>query len=279
MHYHHLLTSPQVNLTALYFNMENEKVRNGRYARNSVLIGPSIVDCFNFEFAFDTTTSEQPSSSTSTWPILFFFSIVLALVTLVIESMWIRESLLRRFRLWNTTTSTSTTPSLLLPYNITLLVALLCAKVWNYTMSNHQIEFQNHYHDDDTDFGSIDTNINNTRFVVYRAVLNGVSRIFFVDGIVTGILILIGVGLCSRIIAISLICGSFVSSFVLGYLVFEESYDYLNYGYAGFNPALCTAGIFFYFVPSYKLIGLSLIVAIISTVIVSGSIDVLLRIM
>ena len=120
--------------------MENEKVRNGRYARNSVLIGPSIVDCFNFEFAFDTTTS-GPSSSTSTWPILFFFSIVLALVTLVIESIWIRESLLRRFRLWNTTTTTSTTPSLLLPYNITLLVALLCAKVWNYTMSNHPVSY------------------------------------------------------------------------------------------------------------------------------------------
>jgi urea transporter len=252
--------------------MDNEKVRNGRYARNSVLIGPSIVDCFDFEFAFGTSTP-------STWPMLIFFSIVLALVTLFIESIWIRESLLRRFRLWNTTI-TSTTPSLLLPYNFTLLVAFLCAKVWNYTMSN-QIEFQNHYHDtnDDIDFGGIDTNINNTRFVVYRAVLNGLSRIFFVDGIVTGILILIGVGLCSRIIAISLICGSFVSSFVLGFLVFEESYDYLNYGYAGFNPALCTAGIFFYFVPSYKLIGLSLIVAIISTVIVSGSIDVLLRIM
>jgi hypothetical protein len=268
--------------------MDNEKVRNGRYARNSALIGPSIVDCFDFEFAFGTT------SAPSTWPLLFFFSIVLALVTLFIESIWIRESILRRFRLWNTTTTSTATPSLLLPYNFTLLVALLCAKVWNYTMSN-QIEFQNHYHgtattstimiinDDidigDIDFGGIDTNINNTRFVVYRAVLNGLSRIFFVDGIVTGILILIGVGLCSRIIAISLICGSFVSSFVLGFLVFEESYDYLNYGYAGFNPALCTAGIFFYFVPSYKLIGLSLIVAIISTVIVSGSIDVLLRIM
>jgi urea transporter len=263
--------------------MDNEKVRNGQYGRNSVLIGPSIVDCFNFEFAFGTTSaSASAPTSSRTWPILFFFSIVLSLVTLSVESIWIRESFQRRFRLWNTNTTTNTTttlPSLLLPYNITLLIALLFAKVWNYTMST-QIEFQNHYHVSDDDDGGIDTNNNNnTRFIVYRAVLNGLSRIFFVDGIVTGILILIGVGLCSRIIAISLICGSFVSSFVLGFLVFEESYDYLNYGYAGFNPALCAAGIFFYFVPSYKLIGLSLIVAIISTVIVSGSIDVLLRIM
>ena len=94
----------------------------------------------------------------------------------------------------------------------------------------------------------------------------------------TGLFILVGVLFCSRIVAASLLAGSFVSSFMLGYMVFEENHWYLDSGYAGFNPALVAAGIFFYLVPSWKLTGLAFF-AIVATVIVQGAVDVVLGIL
>mmetsp|Transcript_6476 Transcript_6476/g.7274 ORF Transcript_6476/g.7274 Transcript_6476/m.7274 type:complete len:866 (+) Transcript_6476:189-2786(+) len=275
-----------VNTTALYLEMDLDKVQNGQYARNAVLIGPSLVDCFGFDFPLNPTRSG--------WPILLFLTMVLSLVTFLLEALWLQHSL-RRFRWRN-----GATPSLLVPYNLTLLVTLCCAKIWNSTMLT-QVVFQNHayYHEDeerdsqnhsivqvpqdDGEFMTISTtNIHNyhtnTSFFVFPAVVNSLSRIFFVDGIVTGLLILLGVALCSRIVAGSLIGGALLSSAFVGYAIFDENLQYLNTGYAGYQAALCVAGIFSYFVPSTKLLGLSLI-AILWTVLVSGAVDVVLRLL
>lgn len=117
-----------------------------------------------------------------------------------------------------------------------------------------------------------------SKLYILEALFNGLSKIFFVEGGFTGFLILVGVLFCSRIVAASLLAGSFVSSFVLGYMVFEENHWYLDAGYAGFNPALCVAGIFYYFVPSWKLSGLAFF-ALVATVIVQGAVDVVLGIL
>jgi len=256
-----------VNTTALYLEMDLDKVQNGQYARNAVLIGPSLVDCLGFDFPLNPTRSG--------WPILLFLTMVLSLVTFLLEALWLQHSL-RRFRWRN-----GCTPSLLVPYNITLLLTLCCAKIWNSTMLT-QVVFQNHayYHEDtdeerenqnhgivqvppdDGEFLTISTtNIHNyhtnTSFYVFPAVVKSLSRIFFVDGMVTGLLILLGVTLCSRIVAGSLIGGALLSSAFVGYAIFDENLQYLNTGYAGFQAALCVAGIFHYFVPSTKLLGLS----------------------
>jgi urea transporter len=95
--------------------------------------------------------------------------------------------------------------------------------------------------------------------------------------VAAGALILIGVCVCSRILALSVIGGTFVAS-LLSLAVFDVPTAYLNAGYAGFNPALAVAGIFFYLVPSWKLYGLA-IFWLILTMIATGAIDVLLDLM
>jgi len=192
---------------------------------------------------------------------LLFLSVALAPATLLVESIWIQKV-------------PKSIPSLLLPYNLVLLIAIFCAKVWNIAMVT-QIEFQS----PTSGIAIDDIDAAPSNFLIHEAVLNGLSRIFFVNGnVVTGIFILIGVLFCSRIVAASLLVGAFFSSFVLGYIVFEENQWYLNSGYAGFNPALCAAGIFFYLVPSWKLTGL-VFFGVVATLIVQGAVDVVLGIL
>lgn len=174
--------------------MDEETLRSGQYARNAVLIGTSVVDSFGFNFP-------ATGNLDSRLPILLFLSVALAPATLLVESIWIQKV-------------ANIIPSLLLPYNIVLLITLFCAKVWNLAMET-QIEFKT------TTFGmTIDEiELAPSKFLIHEAVFNGLSRIFFVDGnLFTGILILIGILFCSRIVAASLLAGTFVSSFALGYI-------------------------------------------------------------
>ena len=236
----------QANATALYFELDEEIIRSGQYAYNAVLIGTSIVDSLAFTFPVEGNLK-------SGVPILVFLSIALAPVTLLVEYIWTKKSGI---------------PSLLLPFNIVLLITVFSAKIWNLAMDT-QVIFQGPMPPDEID----------ETFSVVKAVLNGLAKVFSVDGNAsTGILILIGVCLCSRIIASSLLVGSFLSSSLLGYIVFEENIWYLDSGYAGFNPALCTAAIFFYLVPSWKLTWLA-VFGIVATMIVQGAVDVVLGIL
>ena len=239
----------------MYLDMDQDTLRSGQYARNAVLIGTSLVNSFGFDFPPNGNLESEV-------PILLFLSVALAPSTLLVESIWIRKV-------------PNNIPSLLLPYNIVLLVAVFCAKTWNLAMDT-QVVFQSPSAGivlDEIGDGD-DDETPSSKFMIHEAILNGLSRIFFVDGSVfTGIFILIGVLLCSRIVAASLVVGSFVSTFFLGYMVFEENNWYLDAGYTGFNPALCAAGIFFYLVPSWRLTGLALF-GIIATVIVQGAVDV-----
>ncbi len=226
--------------------MDPGKIRSGQYARNAVLIGASLVDSFGFDFPKD-------GNLRSGVPILVFWSIALAPCTLALESLWIQKV-------------PNSIPSLLLPFNGVLLAALFCSSVWNLA-SKTQIIFESPIMTDA-----------DTGFWMHQAVLNGIARIFFVDGSAwTGLVILAGVLLCSRIVALSLVAGSFVSTVVLGYWVFGENHWYLDCGYAGANPALYAAGIFFYLVPSWRLTGLALF-GIVATLIVQGAVDVVLGI-
>ena len=235
----------------MYLELDEEIIRSGQYARNAVLIGTSLAESFDFHFPANGNLDSGVT-------IYLFLSIALAPVTLVVESFWIKYA-------------PKGIPSLLLPFNFIFLITVSCAKIWNLAMVT-QVRFQNPVP------AGIDLDEKETEFSAYEAVLNGTSRIFFVGGnSFSGILILIGVFFCSRIIASSLLVGSFVSSVLLGYIVFKENYWYLDSGYAGFNPALCTAGIFFYLVPSKKLMVLAVFV-IVATMMVQGAVDVLLGI-
>ncbi len=226
----------------------------GQYAKNAVLVGTGIVDCFGFDFP-DTGNLKSGVS------IVIFLSVALAPATVILETIWVKKF-------------PSGTPSLLFPSNIVLVAAMLCAKVWNVAMST-QIVFEGPA----TAILMDEVENASSKFWIHEAVFNGLSKIFFVDGtFFSAAFILVGVLLCSRIMAASLLAGSFVSSFVLGYLVFQENHWFLDAGYAGFNPALCVAGIFYYLVPSWKLTGLGFFV-VVATLIVQGAVDVVLGIL
>ena len=271
-----------MNGTALYLHLDSDKVRQGQWGRNAVLIGPTILDCMGIHFPSATLSALQYQDH-PVGPLVIFFTIVLSLVTVVVESVWNQYHVIRcRPR-------RGCLPSLLLPYNMTVLVSFLCAKVWNTTMLT-QIEFWTPYSDetgpsssehDEVVVGTMTTatlNDDNLQFVWYRAILNGIARIFLVDGMVTGLLMVVGVLCCSRILAASLVCGAGLASGLLGYVIFDEQYAVLNAGYASVNPALVVAGLFFYCVPSYQLCGVAGL-GMIVTVIVTGAVDVIFRIL
>eukprot|EP00535_Pseudo-nitzschia_heimii_P004948 CAMPEP_0197189136 /NCGR_PEP_ID=MMETSP1423-20130617/19219_1 /TAXON_ID=476441 /ORGANISM="Pseudo-nitzschia heimii, Strain UNC1101" /LENGTH=689 /DNA_ID=CAMNT_0042641173 /DNA_START=93 /DNA_END=2162 /DNA_ORIENTATION=- len=247
-----LLGVVTANATALYLELDEGITQSGQYARNAVLIGTSIAKTFAFDFPAEGNLDSDT-------PILLFLSIALAPMTLLVEFIWIKKA-------------PSGIPSLLVPFNIVFLITVFSAKIWNFAMET-QVTLRSPTPPE------IDPDESSDFFSMYKAVLNGLTRVFFVSGnVFTGILILIGVFFCSRIIASSLLAGSFISSVLLGYIVFEENYWYLDSGYAGFNPALCTAGIFFYLVPSWKLTGLT-VFGIVATMIAQGAVDVVLGIL
>lgn len=242
-----ILSVVTVNVTAMYLEMSHDVIRSGKFARHAVLIGTSLVDSFGFSFS-------KAGNLQSGVPILVFWSIALAPSTLVLELLWNKKV-------------GNNTPSLLLPFHFVFLGALLCASVWNLAKETHLL-FQSHFMEDQ----SVD-------FRLHEAVLNGFSRIFFVHGSgwTTGLLMLIGVTVCSRIIAASLLTGSLLAT-LLGYLVFGENHSYLDSGYAGANPALFVAGMVYHLVSSFQLSGLA-VFGVMATLLVQGAVDVLLGIL
>lgn len=214
------------------------------FAANSVLVGTSLVDYFTFDHLIG-----------GGWAVQVFLSILLAPMTLLV-TLYLQHKVL----------STST-PVLLLPFNVVMFVVLLSAKLWDATMIT-QVGLSEETMIDQSAADSTE------RFFGYKAVLNGIARIFLVEGVLAGAIILVGITSCSRILALAVVGGAFVSS-LLSWAVFDVSTAYLNGGLAGFNPALAMAGIFFYLVPSWKLTGLAFF-CLVLTMIATGAVFVLL---
>jgi urea transporter len=232
--------------------MDRTKLRHGHFAANSVLIGTSLVDYFTF--------AEQKHFGGG-WPIQVFLSILLAPIALLV-TLWLQQKVL-------SSSTTNTTPVLLLPFNVIMIVVLLSAKVWDATMIT---PLQQQHATTTEEDATI-----HERYFGYQAVLNGIARIFLVDGVATGAIILIGIFFCSRILALAVVGGTFFAS-LLSLAVFDIPSTYLNSGFIGFNPALTVAGIFFYLVPSWKLTGLAFFWLLL-TMIATGAVDVLLNAM
>lgn len=221
------------------------------YAYNAVLIGTGLIDYFKFDF--------KVGGLTAGWPVAIFMSIVLSPITLI-SGLYIQQKLLGGI----------TYPFLHLPFNIVMFGVLLCAKLWDSTMITQVVLTDEEVLDD---MGDTDA----TRFIGYQVLFNSLSRTFLVNGVIPGVLILIGTFMCSRILSLSLVAGAFFSS-ILSLVVFDENTTYLNAGYAGYNSSLTVAGIFYYFVPSWKLTGLAffwIMVTMISQAVVGVVLDAL----
>jgi urea transporter len=78
------------------------------------------------------------------------------------------------------------------------------------------------------------------------------SKIFLVEGVFSGLLVFCGTLLCSRILAGSLVMGSVVAT-ILGW-IFGMPAIALNAGTAGYNAALTTTAMAYYFEPSWTLV-------------------------
>lgn len=237
-------------------DLNREILRQGLYGFNAVLIGTALVDYFEFDFVNAETGYPDKLHG---WIIVIFLSVVLGPVTLFVK-LYLQHNVLD-----------PSTPVVLLPFNLIMIVVLLSAKIWDYTMLTQAVLADEGLMSND---GSVYTA---SRYYGYQALFNGVSRIFLIDGVGSGVLILVGVFLCSRILFASLVGGAFFASLV-GLSVFGDHTAYLNAGYAGFNPALAVAAIFYYMVPSWKLSGVAFFLIFI-TMIITSAVTVILNVM
>jgi len=138
-------------------------------------------------------------------------------------------------------------PILLIPYNIVMLAFLIAALFWDRSLVAVTATAEA--------TAAIETN-------VLLGVFNGLSKIFLVEGAFSGLLILGGTLFCSRILAGSLLAGSIVATF-LGWS-FGMPAIMLNGGVAGYNAALTTAAMAYFFEPSLTLAVVGLFVVALS---------------
>jgi urea transporter len=92
-------------------------------------------------------------------------------------------------------------------------------------------------------------------FSIVSATLCSISAIFGVANLWSGLLILLGVCLCSRILAICLVTASFAAS-LLG-MAFQVPAPDANAGMAGYQAALTAVTCAYYFVPCKRLVVVS----------------------
>ena len=251
----------QTNMTAMYFDLDREIIRQGLFGFNAVLIGTALVDYFEFDFMNSVTGYPDKLHG---YIILIFLCVVLGPFTLFVK-LYLQHNVLD-----------PSTPVTLLPFNLIMLVVLLSAKVWDDTMLSQVVLADEGLVDNDESAYTASSS-SSSRYFGYQAVFNGVSRIFLIDGVGPGVLILVGVFLCSRILFVCLVGSTFIASLV-GLSVFGDHTAYLNAGYAGFNPALAVACIFYYMVPSWKLTGVAFFWIFI-TMIVTSAVNVVLDVM
>lgn len=133
-------------------------------------------------------------------------------------------------------------PTLLIPYNLVMIAFLVMTILWDRALVVPAVE---------------ETTVSPH---LISATMNGLSKVFLVRGVVSGWLILGGTLLCSRIIAGSMLLGSVVAT-LLGWGFGMPAFA-LNAGTAGYNAALTTAAMVYYFEPSWTLVVVGVFVVV-----------------
>lgn len=116
-------------------------------------------------------------------------------------------------------------------------------------------------------------NIENEEYAGLEAVMRGLSQVFLLNNVWSGILIWIGIACCSRIAAVSALCGSamgFATAAALGLTINTNTAPGVYDGLYGYNPALtamCIGGLMFVLdgCPVILLAGSSAVISAIST--------------
>lgn len=151
-----------------------------------------------------------------------------------------------------------TASPLLIPFNVVMLFMLLSAMLWDSTVV--QVEQQE--------------GKNPQTFELFHALFNGVSGMFLVRNVFSGVIIVMGMMLCSRILAGAVLMGSLFGA-IGSWALFDTSMNSINDGVAGFNVALTFAALHHYFVPSIKSTLFVGLFGVIWTLVVQTAVSVL----
>lgn len=213
--------------TAKYLDLvEPSVLRKGDIGVNSVLVGAGSAAFFHFEHPFLGWIGS-----------LMVASIILPPITLLVYLHCTRSWMFR------STGEAPSMPTLLIPYNLVMITFLITAVLWDRTLVAPAME---------------------TETIVTphlgQAIMNGITKVFLVQGVLSGVLVLGGTLLCSRILAGSLLVGSVVAT-LLGW-TFGIPAVALNAGTAGYNAVLTTAALAYFFEPSWTLLVIGLFVIV-----------------
>lgn len=157
-------------------------------------------------------------------------------------------------------------PPFTLPFNVSVLMYLLAAANINrFETEPVRIPKLPEYD------MNIDTTITLSGF--FAGCIRGIGQVFLVDNVISGILILAGIAICSRISAVVALFGSFVGA-AIGVAVGVPGVE-VEKGIYGFNPSLTVIAMYMFYAPSPSLLILSTIAGSM-TVVAQQALDTIL---
>ena len=207
---------------------EPSVLRKGDFGVNSVLIGAGSAAFFQFQHPIFGWIGS-----------IMMATFILPPITLVVYLHCTRSWIFR------STTDAPAMPTLLIPYNLVMVTFLMTAVLWDRTLLV---------------VPAVETEATLTPHLG-TAIMNGLTKVFLVQGVYSGVLVLIGTLLCSRILAGSMVVGSVVAT-LLGWVIGMPAAA-LNSGSAGYNAVLTTAAVVYFFEPSWTLVVVGVFVIVV----------------
>eukprot|EP00536_Pseudo-nitzschia_multiseries_P002959 jgi/Psemu1/184847/e_gw1.42.73.1 len=217
---HGLIGIMSGTLIAYLLGFEKNLQRSGLFGYNSLLCGLAMA------------TFDDPSKHRG-------YSIATVLLTIVFSSF---SSIL--FIFMGKILVPYKSPPFTLPFNVSILMYLLAAANTTRLETESVGVPKIPVYDSD-----IDTAITISGFLV--GCVRGVGQIFLADSVISGILILVGIAVCSRISAAAALFGSIVGASVG--VAIGVSGAQIKDGIFGFNPCLTAIAMYLFYAPSQSL--------------------------
>lgn len=226
-----LLCSFIAILTALAFGQSDSLITTGLISYSAVLVGTVTTALFPIFF-------NQPIQPVI-WVYMAIASIICVLVNLGLGVIFSKYNI----------------PVFTLPFNITTAILFLGLQAQGFKIAIELEETQEV-------INSTDYNVDWGK-VMYGSLLSA-GQVYAVEGVACSVLTLIGLLLCSPIIAISSFVGAVIASFT-AISISSAPYDAVYSGVWGYNGFLATACILFFMVPTARTTPLAIANAVFAT--------------
>jgi urea transporter/Ca2+-binding EF-hand superfamily protein len=162
---------------------------------------------------------------------------------------------------WQSTISNQT-PPFTLPFNISTLVFLMAMK----QITRNEV-------DQEPLVSVATTPLTATAF--FAGSIRGVGQVFLANNIISGVLVLFGIMLCSRISAVAAFVGSVVGAGVASLV--SDDVAAIENGLYGFNPSLTLTAMVMFYVPSLGSVSFGILASVV-TVFVQLALEKTLRV-